>query len=319
MYASILPPIALVLLAACAAPPAGHHRGPGPGPEPVPTPVPTESEPVCLRVEVETVWTYEGSVSTREVTVHDPEGRVVHDESDVFPSDDPWDHETSDWTYDEHGRPANRKVYQYGVLDRTERWESTYDDDGREVEEAYRWRGRPVWERKRWTWDDLGQRVEESVDRNDDGTIDEITTWTWVDGRVATEENGSLPPTWRLRWIYDALGRVDTIETDEGDDGDVDERTTFTYDGQGNVSLERRDDDADGRIDSRTRFLNTYDSSDRLTERAVDMHDDGVVDYASTFTWDGYEVATETFFTGPDFEHASTATTTRTEEPCPGP
>jgi hypothetical protein len=309
--------MSLVLLAACAAPPDGRDRGVDQRPVTTAPPPVTTAPPACLRVEVETDWTQDGSPTTREVAVYDPDGRVVHDESDVDGSDDPSDHEASDWTYDGHGRPATRAVYLDGVLDRAERWDPVYDADGHELEEAYYWRGRRVEERRRWTWDDLGQRLEETVDQGDDGTIDETTTWVWIDGRVATEESVDAPPTRRLRSTYDADGHLVRSELDDLDDGDVDASTAYTYDDRGNLVLDQRDTDGDGQIDVEVRTTNTYDASERLIEQAV-SDEDGVVAYRTTFTWDGDEVATESFFMGPALERAWTATTTRAEEECPG-
>ena len=93
-----------------------------------------------------------------------------------------------------------------------------------------------------------------------------------------------------LNTLYEGLGIVPEIhvntvrEDDDNADGTVDSRNTFTYDANGNLTMDELDSDADGTVDSRN--TSTYDVNGNLTMEEYDSDANGTVDYRYTYTYD---------------------------------
>jgi serralysin len=66
-------------------------------------------------------------------------------------------------------------------------------------------------------------------------------------------------------------------------DGTLDFRRTYTYDSNGNLTMEEYDYKADGTADKRNTY--TYDSNGNLTMEEYDKDADGTVDERNTYTY----------------------------------
>jgi hypothetical protein len=106
-----------------------------------------------------------------------------------------------------------------------------------------------------------GNRTRTEYDYGGNGTVDQITTFT-----------------------YDANGNTTRTETDYGGDGMVDEMTTSTYDANGNMTRTEYDSDGDGTVDEITIY--TYDANGNMTRTEYDSDGDGTVDEIITYTYD---------------------------------
>ncbi|NOX52198.1 MAG: hypothetical protein GXP16_16920 [Gammaproteobacteria bacterium] len=101
----------------------------------------------------------------------------------------------------------------------------------------------------------------ESLDRDNDGSVDETSTSTFIN----------------------ALGKAELIETDTDTDGISDKSIAMRYDDNGFITTQEYDDEIDGIIDSRVTFNN--DARGNVLRTATDREADNIDDYIRTATY----------------------------------
>ena len=160
------------------------------------------------------------------------------------------------------------------------------------------------------TFDSENRPLTIEIDREEDGTVDELQSWVWNGAqlmRLLTEYDttGDGVRDSQFETAYDAMGRATVFQSDANRDGLLDSETTWTYPPAGGV-INESDYDADGIIDFRstihavggvTRELDAdddgimstrweYDLDNRLDQRLDDLNDDGTFDVSTKFEYD---------------------------------
>jgi len=132
------------------------------------------------------------------------------------------------------------------------------------------------------TWTYVGDLLTlESTDDDNDGTLDTSTAYTYDGSDKVTlkeidsdEDDDETVDTTRV-YVYNGAGDVETITTDEGLDGD-DSVQTYVYDGAGELLRIEDDDLADGiDVDGISDYSQTPDVGDIRVE--YDTDNDGTV------------------------------------------
>jgi len=133
-------------------------------------------------------------------------------------------------------------------------------------------------------YDGRGNKVTERRDRNGDGTVDRVDTFTYhPDGSLKTVRLGSYQDGVPVSlFAYDDNEALVMLSID----GEVE---TYTNDAHGNRLTANLHS---GRVE---RWVHTYDVDDNLLSRTWDDHDDGTVDGMHTHTYDdaGNRLTTE--------------------------
>lgn len=173
-------------------------------------------------------------------------------------------------------------------------WLFTYDRRGRltleekqnlDSETAAWWNTRT-----KNTYDGSGRIKTKAHDRQINGTVDYLTTFTYKKGgSVVIEETRSKADKSlmsRTTRTNDKDGRPLRQEEDIDADGRPDSVWIFTYDENGHAITEENDRNADGRVDTITRKI--YGSDSRLKQEETDLNSDGDADLTTLYTYDGF-------------------------------
>ena len=141
-----------------------------------------------------------------------------------------------------------------------------------------------------YTYDSAGNETSERIDRDGDGNVDRITTYTYDSAGNLTsksyDRDGDGNPDSISTYTYDSAGNETSWSEDYDGDGNPDQINTYTYDSAGNETSWSEDYDGDGNPDSITITTYTYDSAGNLTSRSDDYDGDGNVDRITTPTYD---------------------------------
>lgn len=137
--------------------------------------------------------------------------------------------------------------------------------------------------------DNLFDRIR--IDVGADGTSEKLSTLTWLgpDQLLLLEEDDDLDGVVDTRrswdWLEDGWVRAERV--DEGDDGFIDSLMEYTYQVEGDRTLQTGalDEGADGTLEAR--IVTSFTTGDRLArERAIDEDANGDVEGWYDFTYD---------------------------------
>ncbi len=191
-------------------------------------------------------------------------------------------------TFDENGRPTIAdgvsKDKKEGVTD--SRLAYLYNDDGLLSSKQFdAFADGTVDTITNYTY--VGGRLSTTdQDNGADGQVDARTTSTWTDGRMVREEldrglDGALDVIITYDWP-DATHRTGEYDTDA--DGTLDAHAVWTYDVDANELVEDLDRDRDGMTDSYE--TTTWGGRHDMRLQAWDDPYDGVADNIATWEWD---------------------------------
>ena len=171
-------------------------------------------------------------------------------------------------------------VYENGPPDSTETF--TYDDNGLMLTKTANTTGI-----ESYTYDANGNITYYSHDTDGDGTAEEVRTYTYNSNDLKTHEyidsNNDGQSDQVLISTYDDYHNL-VRRQEQGGDGVDDAITDYTYDADGNLTLEEYDTNADGSANST--ITRTYDGNGYEISVEHDSDGDGVANRLVTITYD---------------------------------
>lgn len=142
--------------------------------------------------------------------------------------------------------------------------------------------GEKVRDIKRFTYHH-GLLSDEKLDYDNDGSVDEHTKYTYLDGRLLKTESN-------LGWSEEYIYEGDRLSRKVRNTGGPNEIKRYIYDA-GNLTETRIDLEDDGFSDEINR--RTHDSSGRLIKLTRDVHGDGTVDESIRYEYAGNQKITK--------------------------
>ncbi len=135
-----------------------------------------------------------------------------------------------------------------------------------------------------YTYDEVGNLIKVEFDRDNDGTIDDRSDYTYYpDGKLKTDSwHGKM-----ITYTYDSQGRkIKEVWNFYHGETIIDTFTnTYIYNNDGNVFKGMHDEGSDGTIDSITTC--TYYSNGERASCESDYDNDGIIDSKCTFDEEG--------------------------------
>ena len=147
----------------------------------------------------------------------------------------------------------------------------TYNDEGDLVKKEQGSNPEHITRKYILTYDENHNLIKEEDDDRNDGTINNITTYTY-------DNKGN-----RLTKNYDYYN---TPSHTHGADGIADKVNIYTYDENGNMLSDKYDNRRDGDHDIDEILTYTYDSNNNRLTYAIDYHADGTPDNITYYTYD---------------------------------